>query len=391
MLINLKAYKPQNKIAMKKIILSFILTTLACGCGADNGKLHVKMDCKGVGDSLIVIADGSRDQQLTFTGKQGVFDFYVDVPQVTTLTIAEPGILRGDREASYYQIPAVPGEEVVITQADKSRYDISGSKFYAQYHAADLMMEEAQKPMREFQQKCQDMLQQGVSQDSVMNYYQDGQKKIVETYTRTIIDYIKAHASEEATAAIITQLQPDLDQMKAAAQLLAPAVREGRCKPLFQEPIDQAEAYAKREAEAAKKQAAGVEAPDFTLNDIQGKPLSLKSLRGKYVILDFWGSWCGWCIKGFPEMKKYYNKYKGKFEILGVDCNDTEAKWKEAVKKNELPWLHVYNPRESSVLSDYGVQGFPTKIIIGPDGKIVKTIVGEDPAFYTLLDELFAK
>jgi thiol-disulfide isomerase/thioredoxin len=374
---------------MKKNLFSMLLLFIvACSCTADNGKLHVKMDCKGLGDSVVVIV---ADTQLNYAGSQGVFDFTVDLPKVTTLTIAEPSLLRGGQTGRYYQIPAVPGEEVVITQTDESRYDINGSKFYAQYHAVDLMLEEAQKPMREFQQKCQDMLQKGVPQDSVMNFYQDGQKKIVETYTRTIIDYIKAHDSEEATAAIITQLQPDLDQMKAAAQLLAPAVREGRCKPLFQEPIDQAEAYAKREAEAAKKQAAGVEAPDFTLNDLQGKPLSLKSLRGKYVILDFWGSWCGWCIKGFPEMKEYYNKYKGKFEILGVDCNDTEAKWKEAVKKNELPWLHVYNPRESSVLSDYGVQGFPTKIIVGPDGKIVKTIVGEDPAFYTLLDELFAK
>lgn len=374
---------------MKKNLFSMLLLFIvACSCTADNGKLHVKMDCKGLGDSVVVIV---ADTQLNFTGNQGVFDFTVDLPKVTMLTIAEPSLLRGGQTGRYYQIPAVPGEEVVITQTDESRYDINGSKFYAQYHAADLMMEEAQKPMREFQQKCQDMLQQGVSQDSVMNFYQDGQKKIVEAYTRTITDYIKAHASEEATAAIITQLQPDLDQMKAAAQLLAPAVREGRCKPLFQEPIDQAEAYAKREVEAAKKQAAGVEAPDFTLNDLQGKPLSLKSLRGKFVILDFWGSWCGWCIKGFPEMKEYYNKYKGKFEILGVDCNDTEAKWKEAVKKNELPWLHVYNPRDSRLLEDYGVQGFPTKIIVGPDGKIVKTIVGEDPAFYTLLDELFAK
>ena len=374
---------------MKKNLFSMLLLFIvACSCTADNGKLHVKMDCKGLGDSVVVIV---ADTQLNYAGSQGVFDFTVDLPKVTTLTIAEPSLLRGGQTGRYYQIPAVPGEEVVITQTDESRYDINGSKFYAQYHAADLMLEEAQKPMREFQQKCQDMLQKGVPQDSVMNFYQDGQKKIVEAYTRTIIDYIKAHANEEATAAIISQLQPDLEQMKAAAQLLAPAVREGRCKPLFQEPIDQAEANAKREAEAAKKQAAGVEAPDFTLNDLQGKPLSLKSLRGKYVILDFWGSWCGWCIKGFPEMKEYYNKYKGKFEILGVDCNDTEAKWKEAVKKNELPWLHVYNPRESSVLSDYGVQGFPTKIIVGPDGKIVKTIVGEDPAFYTLLDELFAK
>ena len=130
-------------------------------------------------------------------------------------------------------------------------------------------------------------------------------------------------------------------------------------------------------------------APDFTLNDLSGKPLTLSSLRGKYVILDFWGSWCVWCIKGIPQMKEYYQKYAGKFEILGIDCNDTEEKWKAAVEKHELPWLHVYNPRDSKVLEQYEIQGFPTKIIVGPDGKIVKTIIGEDPAFYRFLDELF--
>ena len=112
-------------------------------------------------------------------------------------------------------------------------------------------------------------------------------------------------------------------------------------------------------------------APDFTLNDLNGKPLTLSSLRGKYVILDFWGSWCVWCIKGFPQMKEYYQKYAGKFEILGIDCNDPEAKWKAAVEKYELPWLHVYCPRDSKVLDMYEIQGFPTKIIVGPDGKIV--------------------
>ena len=147
----------------------------------------------------------------------------------------------------------------------------------------------------------------------------------------------------------------------------------------------EAVAVAQEESETSE----AIEAPDFTLNDINGKPLTLKSLRGKYVILDFWGSWCPWCIKGFPEMKNYYEKYKGKFEILGIDCNDTEDKWKAAVEEYELPWLHVYNPSDSEVLEQYAIQGFPTKIIVGPDGKIVKTIIGEDPAFYTLLDELF--
>lgn len=140
---------------------------------------------------------------------------------------------------------------------------------------------------------------------------------------------------------------------------------------------------------AMESQAAADDAPDFTLNDINGKPLALSSLRGKYVVLDFWGSWCIWCIRGIPAMKEYYQKYAGKFEILGIDCNDPEDKWKAAVAEHELPWLHVYNPKESNLLETYGIQGFPTKIIISPEGKIVKTVVGESPEFYTALDELF--
>jgi len=132
-----------------------------------------------------------------------------------------------------------------------------------------------------------------------------------------------------------------------------------------------------------------VAAPDFTLKDINGKALSLSSLRGKYVVLDFWGSWCIWCIRGIPKMKEYYAKYNGKFEILGIDCNDPEDKWRAAVKEHELPWLHVYNPKESKLLEQYAIEGFPTKVIVDPQGNIYKTVIGEDPAFYALLDELF--
>lgn len=143
------------------------------------------------------------------------------------------------------------------------------------------------------------------------------------------------------------------------------------------------------EVQTTEAAASKDEAPDFTLKDIDGKDLSLKDLRGKYVVLDFWGSWCIWCIRGIPEMKNYYNKYAGKFEILGIDCNDTEQKWKDAVKEHQLPWKHVYCPRNSDVLAKYQIQGFPTKIVVDPEGKIIKTVIGEDPEFYAYLDSLF--
>lgn len=87
-------------------------------------------------------------------------------------------------------------------------------------------------------------------------------------------------------------------------------------------------------------------------------------------------------------MKKSYAKHKDKLEILGIDCRDTDAKWKAAVKKHEIPWLHVYNPNSSDLTEKYNITGYPTKVIINPQGNIVKTIIGEDPEFYTLLDEL---
>ncbi len=134
-------------------------------------------------------------------------------------------------------------------------------------------------------------------------------------------------------------------------------------------------------------------APDFELPDLQGNPLKLSSLRGKYVVLDFWGSWCIWCIRGIPKMKEAYAKHKEKMEILGVDCRDSEAKWKAAVDEHKLPWLHVRCSDEQlpSLAEKYQIEGFPTKAIIDPEGKLVKVIVGEDPAFYSFLDELLAK
>ena len=134
-------------------------------------------------------------------------------------------------------------------------------------------------------------------------------------------------------------------------------------------------------------------APNFELPDLQGNPRKLSSLRGKYVIIDFWGSWCVWCIRGFPAMKDVYAKYKDDLEILGVDCQDSERKWRTAVEQYDLPWLQVRCPDDmmSDLAQMYGIEGFPTKAVVSPEGKLLKVVVGEDPAFYTYLDELLGE
>lgn len=201
----------------------------------------------------------------------------------------------------------------------------------------------------------------------------------------SIINIIKANSKKAAAAALLTEVE---DSLTEALDALSPEVKNGVMAPF----VKVIEAQAKEEIatrERMKNLAPGSLAPDFTLNDINGKPLSLSSLRGKPVVLDFWGSWCIWCIRGVPRMKEYYKKYEGKLEILGIDCNDTDEKWRAAVKEHNIPWLHVYNPRTSDLTELYAIQGYPTKVILDKDGKIYKYVVGEDPKFYDYLDELF--
>ena len=126
--------------------------------------------------------------------------------------------------------------------------------------------------------------------------------------------------------------------------------------------------------------------------------LHLEKLRGKWLVLDFWGSWCFWCINGIPQMRQYYEKYRDKFEILSIDCYDKAEAWKTAVANNQMPWLHVTDPTPSNatgveqangIAFRYAIAGFPTKIIIRPDGIIDRVFVGEKEDFYIYLDTLF--
>ena len=145
-----------------------------------------------------------------------------------------------------------------------------------------------------------------------------------------------------------------------------------------------------KSAMAAKEEVIiGNKAPDFTLEDVTGNPFTLSSLRGKYVIIDFWGSWCGPCIVGIPKMKSIYEKNKSKLEILGVACREESTDiWRNAVKQHELPWKNVYDDNLSAVNVKYGVEGYPTKIVIDPEGTILIRELGEGDDFYTKLESV---
>lgn len=123
-----------------------------------------------------------------------------------------------------------------------------------------------------------------------------------------------------------------------------------------------------------KKTSIGEMAPDFTMNNIEGKPVSLSSFRGKYVLVDFWASWCGPCRQENPNVVKVYNQYKDKnFTILGVSLDKTKDDWQKAIKDDHLNWHQVSDLKywDNSAAKLYGIQAIPANFLIDPDGRII--------------------
>ena len=124
-------------------------------------------------------------------------------------------------------------------------------------------------------------------------------------------------------------------------------------------------------------------------NIVEAGLFDLTNLKGKYVVLDFWGTWCGACVRGFPKMRDYYENYHSKVEFVGIACNDKKSVWSECIKEEGLQWTQLLNDADKNdFASQYNVSVFPTKVLIDKEGKIIKIFEGESNDFYTKLDAL---
>ena len=149
----------------------------------------------------------------------------------------------------------------------------------------------------------------------------------------------------------------------------------------------------KKTIDRIEKTAIGSIAPDFTLPTLDGKKITLSSLKGKYVIIDFWASWCGPCCRELPTVKRIYDKYKDKgLEIIGLSLDDKKERWTKAIEKYEMTWIQASDLKgwECPVAGLYNVTGIPKVFLLDKEGKIMSsTLRGEE--LEKEMDKIFEK
>lgn len=326
--------------------------------------LDYRLDDKRIEDSTV-----TKNGTFQFKGKLGA------EPVKATLTLKpvnnDPGIsfiekmLRRDQQDFFLEkgIVSVKG----TSTAKKAL--ISGGKTQTE----NLILRNAIKPETDKLEVLQAELipilvkSQGKGMDTIKRVAELGalMQPINKEAEKKEMDFMKSHPDSYVT----------LDMVASRGGIINPKTFE----PLFNglSPRLKNTETAKKLAaklDKTKKTTIGVMAADFSQPDVNGKKITLSSFKGKYVLLDFWASWCGPCRAENPNVLKAYNEFKDKnFDVFAVSLDDKKENWLKAVKDDAMPWTQVSDLMgwKNKAAAIYAITAIPQNFLINPDGKII--------------------
>lgn len=364
---------------MKNIVIGMVIALSMMACQGTKDKFSIKGSIAGAETGKVYlqkVVDGRPQSIDTAEVVEGKFEFtgQMDVPDFRLIRLNEQDYL-----AQFF----LDNSKIKVTAYKDSLLStkITGSPSNDIFKTYLEEVEKMNKELVKIQEKYQSAM---ASQDSdEAQKAQIDYNALMENHQVYTKNFVKEH-NASAVAAYITLIQ--LSGQIESAEMDSIVNK-------FPQEIAQSEYVIrlKEIAEGMRKTAVGVMAPDFTMNDPEGKPIQLSSLRGKVVMIDFWAAWCGPCRRENPNVVKLYQQYHDKgFEILGVSLDNKKEDWVEAIRQDQLSWLHVSDLQhwQSNAARLYAVNSIPQTFLLDKDGKIIaKGLRSEELA--AKLNELF--
>ena len=326
---------------MKRALI-FFFTLLLCTpfFGQDAGVFHFTSPLEGWADTIYIAYDQHKEE--AFVRKNGVFDFTLPLKHITTIDIADSNYgIKIDGDPKVDRFIAVPGEHLILNGGTA----YSGSPFYEKYSAVLRLL---------------------------ANW------GFMESAADSIKTYVKGHPNDEMSVVMLTDWRAyplTVGEAQAAFATLSADVRNGRMGTYFRNMMKLRTEQEKEQQQmgdtSGKLLQEGSAAPDFHLMDSEGKWRSLHDFRGKYVLLDFWGTWCAACQMALPELREFAARNSAKTVVVSLACFDNERRWRASIAKNEMNWVNILVPESSDILNKYAVSKFPTTVYISPEGKVI--------------------
>ncbi len=290
------------------------------------------------------------------------------------LSNGEPFLIPSNR----IEIFVFPKNEVVV--------NAKTTDFYTDYTASGNSLNLEQNKYRKFTQDAyadwckkfyntEDNYVKGTKQATIRKLERES-RVARKLYREKHVEFIKNNPDMELSAFLLSKERK-------------PIIK--RYYPLFSSRVKQSYWGEKlsKQIETWKKLSLNSVAPDFEYITYRKKRFRLKENRGKYVVIDFWGTWCGACILDIPKMKKFYNTNKDKVNLIGIAVRDSNENWTKAIQKYQMNWIQILNDKNTDdLIKKYGVEGFPTKIIINPEGKIEGVFLGSNDDFFVKINQL---
>lgn len=279
------------------------------------------------------------------------------------------------------------GEISIKTKDSVKNSVVTGTKMSEDYAKYQAFIAGSVNALQEMNAESLVVMKEKKNDPQSQNDFRDRYKEVVERYKARLVQYVKENPNSFSSAEALSSVAGahiDIATIEPMYKGLTTKVRRTKV----------GKDLAKR-IESARTTSIGTLAPNFTENDTSGKPVSLTDFRGKYVLLDFWASWCGPCRAENPNYVKAYHQYKDKnFTLLGVSLDRPDAKeaWVAAIKADSLEWTQVSDLKywSNDVAKQYDIRSVPQNFLIDPTGKIIaKNLRGEE--LNKKLAEVFTK